>query len=228
MKFKSPVYSSASGSIAGLTYSHNRGGLYTRARAIPVNSSTQFQQNVRNQVASMAARWNSVLTAAQRNAWETYALNTPMTDSLGDPRNIGGLAHYVRSNAIRAAFGQTIIDAGPTTYGLALLSTITAVGDVSDQDFDVTYVNTDVWAGAVGGKLFVFQSRPQNQSINYFKGPYRFLGVVSGAAVPPTPPAAMVAAFTFALTQKVFLYGRASNADGRLSAPFRISATIQA
>jgi hypothetical protein len=228
VKFKSPVYSQASGSIAGITYSHNRGGLYTRARAIPVNSQTQQQQTVRNFVSTLTALWTNTLTTAQRAGWETYALNTNMVDSLGEPRNIGGLAHYVRSNVPRLQSSKTRIDTAPSVFGLAVLSTIAAIADVSDQNFQVAFSTADEWAKAAGGHLFVFQSRPVNPGINYFKGPYRLIGAVNGNTTPPTTPATIDAVFPFTLAQKVFLYGRASEADGRLSAPFRVTAIMQA
>jgi len=43
MKFKSPILSQASGSIAGITFSHNRGGMYVRARAVPTNPGSPQQ-----------------------------------------------------------------------------------------------------------------------------------------------------------------------------------------
>lgn len=228
MKFKSLVYSSASGSAGGLTYSHNRGGMYTRARAVPVNSHTQQQQAVRNVVTLLTATWSNTLTQAQRDGWETYALNTPMTDTLGDPRNVGGLAMFVRSNTPRLQAGKTTIITAPPTSGFAVLSTISALADVSNQDLAITFVTADTWANALNGHLFVYQSRAQNQGINFFNGPYRFLGAVNGNTTPPTSPATFTAKFPFTLVNKLFVYGRASNADGKLSGIFRVQATVQA
>lgn len=228
MKFKSQVYTQASGSVGGLTYSHNAGGLYTRARAIPVNSNTVQQQAIRNIVASLTAIWVATLTAAQRAAWETYALNVPITDTLGDPRNISGLAMYVRCNTPRLQIALARVDAGPTNFTMGSISPSIMTADVSAQTLSTTYVNTDGWATAVGGALIIYQSRAENQTINYFKGPYRFAQFVLGAATPPTSPVVSAAMFPFALTNKVFFTCRGTFPDGRLSSSFRAAAIVVA
>jgi len=228
VKFKSPVYSQASGSIAGITYSHNLGGLYTRARTIPVNSQTSQQQAVRNFVSTLAARWTQTLTAAQRAGWETYALNVPITDTLGDPRTVTGLNHYIRANVPRLQIALTIIDAAPVIFSGAVLQLISMTPDASADTISVTYINTDEWANAVGGALILYGSRPVNPSVNYFKGPYRLYTFVLGAATPPSSPIISAAPFPIDTGQKVFVQGRATTADGRLSAPFRLGAIVVA
>lgn len=223
MKFKSSLLTQASGSIGGITASRNRGGMYLRARAIPVNTNTSFQQAVRNFMSLLTSRWVNTLTDLQRAAWAVYAEQTPMTDSLGESRTIPALAHYVRSNVARLQAGLTVIDAGPTVYGLPTLSAIDATIDASDGEADIAFTNTDAWATAVGGALAVKISRPQNKSINYFNGPYRFAGAILGAATPPTSPGTLTLPFPVAADQKVFLEARSMLADGRLSSPFRFS-----
>lgn len=221
MKFKSSLLTQASGSIGGLTASRNRGGMYMRARAIPVNTNTSFQQAVRNFLAILTSRWVNTLTALQREAWAVYAEQTPMTDSLGESRTIPALAHYVRSNVARLQAGLSIVDAGPTVYGLPTLSALDATVDASDGEADIVFTNTDDWATEVGGALAVAISRPQNVSINYFNGPYRFAGSVLGAVIAPTSPATLTLPFPVSLGQKVFIQARSMLADGRLSSPFR-------
>lgn len=222
MKFKSALLTQASGSVGGLTASHNRGGMYMRARSIPVNTNTSFQQTVRNFMSLLTARWVNTLTSLQREAWAVYAEQTPMTDALGESRTIPALAHYVRSNIARLQAGLAVVDPGPTQYGLPTLSAIDAVVDASDSEADISFTNTDAWATAVGGALAIAISRPQNVSINYFNGPYRFAGAILGAATPPTTPATIDLPFPVSLGQKVFLQARSMLADGRLSSPFRL------
>lgn len=98
MKFKSPVYSQVSGSIAGLTYAHNAGGLYARGRSIPSNPNSVKQQRVRAAMGSMVAYWYATLTASQRTAWNDYAANTPVTDKLGSSILLSGQNMFVRYN----------------------------------------------------------------------------------------------------------------------------------
>ena len=226
MKIASQLVTKVSGSIGGLTGSHNKGGLYFRARAVPTNPNTQFQQAVRNAVAQLSTRWGSVLTAAQRAAWKVYAENVPLVDTLGEARIIPALAMYVRSNVPRLQAGMAIVDAGPTVYQLATFSGVTAAFDATADEVDVTYVNTDDWADTTGGALLIWCSRPLAASIEYFKGPYRYTNKVLGnTATPPTSPATMTLPFPVAVGNQVALLARASNADGRLSSPFRLVGT---
>lgn len=226
MKFKSALVTQASGSIGGATFAHNRGGLYIRARSIPVNTNTSFQQTVRNLMSQLTSRWVNTLTDTQRASWSAYAELTPITDSLGEPRTIPPLAMYVRSNIARAQAGQTIIDDGPTIFGLPTLSAVSATFDATADEMDLTFVNTDTWANDDAGALAVFASRPQNPTINYFAGPYRLAGVVQGdGATPPTSPATIALPFPVAAGNKVFVQVRALDPDGRVSSPFRVGGT---
>lgn len=222
MKFKGTVIGEASGSVASMTFSHNRGGQYIRQRAVPVNSNTTFQQNVRNSMSLLTSNWLSVLTAAQRSGWDSYAAAVPISDTLGEPRNIGGVAMYCRSNIARIQAGLTRIDAAPTTFNLGSF-TNPGVGTVSASadTVGITFTNTDAWAIAAGGFMGVWLSRPQNPTINYFKGPYRFAGVILGAGTPPTSPATITAPFPFGVGHKIFIQIRVGQVDGRYSSPFR-------
>lgn len=228
MKFKSQLVTQASGSIGGFTASHNRGGLYLRARSIPVNSNTSFQQTVRNLMSQLTSRWVNTLTQAQRDAWSVYADQVLITDALGEPRKLPPLAMYCRSNIARGQAGLGIVDDGPTVYTLPTLTPLTLAVDATADEADVGYDNGDDWATADGGGLIIAISRPQNVSIGYFNGPYRFAGLVAGAATPPTSPATLALPFPVSDGNKVFMQARATLADGRLSSPFRLDALAAA
>jgi hypothetical protein len=227
VKFKSSIYTQASGSVGGLTYAHNQGGMYARARSIPVNTNTAQQQVLRNAMGTLASAWNTTLTGAQRTGWETFAANVPVVDSLGDSRTISGKAWYIKANSIRIQAGVARVDAPPTLFEMAVLSlpvfTITAAGTTASMAF----TNTDGWAGEVGGYLLVYASRAQNATRNFWNGPYRFAGKVSGAGTPPTTPATITLPFASGPTaSKQFFRVVASRADGRPSATFRIAGTV--
>ena len=223
MKIKSALITQASGSIGGLTASRNRGGMYFRARATPVNPNTPQQQVIRGFVAQLASLWASTLTAAQRLAWEYYAALVYLPDALGEDRNVGGLGMYIRSNVPRLQAALPRVDTGPTIYNLGDYTepTFTTFAAATD-DFGTTFDNTDAWANEDDSAMLILSSRPQNQTINYFKGPYRYAGKIDGDAItPPTSPATISAAFAFEAAQRIFVQARISRADGRLSTPFR-------
>jgi hypothetical protein len=170
-------------------------------------------------MAELTARWSSGLSDAERAAWDLYALNTLLPDSLGEPRNIGGIGHYIRSNVPRGQAGMGLIDAGPTTFGLAALTPPSVIADISSQNFSVTFDALDDWANETGGGLLIRMGRPVSAAINGFKGPFRFVGLIAGDdTLPPTSPEVMTPLpFPFAAGQGVWFAARATLADGRLS-----------
>lgn len=220
MKFTSALITAASGSVGGLTASRNRGGMYFRARAMPVNPSSPQQQAVRTNLSSLAAAWSDDLTQAQRNGWDTFGTNTTVVDSLGAERQISGFNHFIRSNTLRLQAGLSPVLAAPTFFtGVSFGEPTIAAWDLADQDVDISY-NPALWASQTGGALLVYMSRPQGPGIKYFRGPYRLAGVVLGnTSAPPASPQTIDLPFPVVAGQTVFGYSRAILADGRVGNP---------
>lgn len=226
MLYKSALVTAASGSIGGITASHNKGGNYLRARTIPTDPGTVQQQVVRGAVANLMARWVETLSEAQREDWKTWAINVPSINALGESRTLPANACYARCNVPRIQAGLPIIDFAPTVFDLAVLTGFTIVAvDSGAGTIDIGFDEGDAWVIADGAALLVYCSRQQNESIQYFKGPYRFAGAVLGdSATPPTSPATLTLPFPVAVDNKVFAQGRVTQADSRPSAPFRFGA----
>jgi hypothetical protein len=220
------IMTSISGSVGGVTGSHNRGGLYLRARRVPVNVNSAEQQVVRGAAGLLATAWVETLTPAQREAWETYATNVPLVGSLGDSRDVGGLPMYIRSNVARLQSGLDRQDDAPSVFDVGTF-TQPAIASLTaaTETLSLAFTNTDDWAGEVGSAMLVYASRPQNPSINSFAGPYRLAGSILGAGTPPTSPAAIVLPFPFEVGQQVFLKVNVTREDGRYSSPFRLVGT---
>jgi len=218
MKFRSAILTAQSGSIGGITGSHNRGGMYLRARAQPINPNTPAQQLARSRLALNVASWSS-LTEAERVAWNDYALANPISDALGEPRNVGGLGWFIRANSVRRQASLSQISAAPVLTGPVVLTAPAVTIALASTDV-VTYSfnNADAWAGEVGGALVVFVSRPQAPTITSFGGPFRFAGSTAGAGTPPTSPGTFTSPFPFAVGQRIFARFVAVRADGRISA----------
>jgi len=222
VKFKGTLISEASGSVGGLTFSHNRGGQYIRARAVPVNGNTSYQQAVRGWFTTAVGAWTQTLTQANRDAWAAYADAVMIPDSLGEPRKLPPLAMFVRSMVSRAQAGQAIVPVGPAELELPTFSNPTFSFAVATQKVSVGFINTDAWAGEAGGFMLVYASKPTSKSINYFKGPYRYVGKITGATpTPPTSPQLFDPPSPFTAAQKMWAYVRVLRADGRLSGTFR-------
>ncbi len=228
MKFKSALVTQASGSIGGMTAAHNKGGLYLRGRSIPTNPATAAQVAVRGFLRDLTSAWQEVLTAAQRDAWATYADNVLIPDALGEPRNIGAIDHYVRSNVPRLQAGLDRVDDGPTVFDLGSFTDPDLFAFAGDpSNLSVFFADGDAWVQETGSAMLVYTSRQQAPSINFFKGPYRFAGAINGdGSMPPTSPGGVTPPFGYALDNKAFVQIRVTRNDGRLSGVFRASTII--
>lgn len=223
MLWKGSIITAASGKMGGIVASHNAGGQYFRQYRVPTNPSSIYQEAVRNAVATLTTRWTAVVTLNQRAAWAVYAQNVSVSNPLGDTNLNSALSWYCACNVPRIQAGVSVIDAGPTVFTMANLTppvaTITAAGTTAS----LAFTNTDAWANEAGGYLLVYASRPQSPGINFFKGPYRYAGKVTGAGTPPTSPATITLPFVSGPAgSRQFFQVRAVRADGRISAPFRI------
>jgi hypothetical protein len=225
MLFKDTIAAQPSGSLGGIVFSHNRGGSYTRIRSIPTNPNTPFQQTVRSAMAALSAMWSGVLTQTQRDSWDSYALATPLINRVGDPINVGGLGMFQRTNVLvlqTAAAGGVVLLTAPTIFNLGEFSepSVQAISEATQQ-MVLNFNTADPWVGETDSNMLVFISRPQNPSIQYFKGPYRFAGSIDGdATTPPTSPATINVTFPVLEDQKIFYRVRVIRSDGRVSAEF--------
>jgi hypothetical protein len=227
MKFKSTIFAQTSGSLAGTTFSHNRGGLYTRSRSIPVNPNTTFQQAVRTTFGLLSNIWLNILTLAQRDAWDNYASLVLIPDSLGEPRNVGGIGMFQRTNTPRLQAGLARIDDAPSVFNLGDYTAPTIVSITAPTAISLAFTAADAWANATGAAMVVLASRGQNASRNFFKGPYRFAGSILGdTTTPPTSPAAITSPFPLSADQRQFIQVRVLQEDGRTSTPFRDFAVV--
>lgn len=173
MKFTSIVYGAASGSVAGLTYSRNRGGPYTRRRAIPSNPATERQGIARENLASAVASWTNMLTDIQRQAWATYAAATPTVDSLGQQVLLSGQQMYIRSFTSNAIAGQSFSADGPTVSGLG--NTPQWAGDpVVDASAQTIEGVAEIDDGSTDVVLAAYMSRPVTSSRTPAHEPRRF------------------------------------------------------
>lgn len=222
-----PTVAEIRGSQGGTTFSRNRHGQYTRQRSSPINPDSPAQVAARARFNDMATRWRDVLTPAQRLGWELYADNTSWINGVGEVTHLTGLNHYLRSNGIATLVGLAAYDAAPGTFGIPSQETRwTPSADASDGEVDIAFtfpVNVDDVAYAF------FVGRPVDPSRNFYAGPWRYLGVILGnATTPPTSPETFTCPFAMAADQKLNLYCRRLDIDGRLTEPFRKTATVVA
>jgi hypothetical protein len=224
-----PMISGVSGSIGGVTFANNRGGQYARQRRSPVNPNTGLQQARRSVFADLTSDWYDTLTNPQRLSWDLYASNVPLINSLGQPRNVGGLGMFIRTNSLRAIAGLPLLAEAPSVFNTGVMTApvVTALNAATDQ-VTFTITNTDPWATETGGALIVQQGRPVNDSVNFYKSPFAVLGVVLGnTGTPPTTSQTLTLNTGLGVGQRVFFRFRAILADGRVTPEaitFRVAA----
>lgn len=131
---------------------------------------------------------------------------------------------YIRSNVPRIQSVTGRVDDAPTVFNLGEFSSPPITIDSLEDNIGVEFLSADDWASETGSYMLVYCSRPQNPSITYFKGPYRYCGKIVGVdGVPPLSPVNLPTPFNYEVGQRGFAMIRVTRVDGRLSAPFRDS-----
>ena len=84
-----------SGSYAGITSSHNRAGQYVRNRRAPTQPIGTGRRAFVRAAFGSASSGYAGLTAAQQDAWTSFAASHPITDALGQSITLTGHQMYV-------------------------------------------------------------------------------------------------------------------------------------
>lgn len=230
MKFLETFAKSMSGSIGGITASHNRFGSYLRGRTIGVNPNSDRQQLVRSIFAALSHDWSNLLTPANRAAWNLYASNVAFKDALGQDIYLTGYNHFIRTNTVALLAAVPQVNGGPTIFTLADQDpAMTPTVDEAQQEISVVFDDTMAWLDEDGACMQISMSRPANVGIIYIPPVSRVAGYILGnGTTPPTTPATMDVPFPVAETNRVIVTGRILMADGRLSGEFQKSTDVTA
>lgn len=233
MKWRGPFGGgAASGAAGAMVASHARGTQYLRARTVPVNTRTSFQETVRNAVKALTSLWQN-LTEEQRGAWTNYGLNVTTTNALGDAFHASGINWFVGNNTPRVQAGlaatldgPVIFDRGNPNWSEILPETIIEEDGTTGT---LTLASTIAGNNAADGALLLYVSRPFSPGIRSFNGPTQLAGVFPSNASGNI----LAASYTFSSpfvasgvsgsdsgNQMMFVL-RLDRGDGRLSSKFR-------
>jgi len=98
----------------GLNVSQNsRNGLVSRALVIPTNPQTDAQMRVRSFLRSVASKWSSTLTQAQRDAWTAEAVQHQSKGRMGQSGPLTGFQLYAKINCSLLIIGGDVVSAPP-------------------------------------------------------------------------------------------------------------------
>ena len=219
MKIKSSLITQAAGSLGGLTAQNSRSGIVLKGRGIPTKSTSPDAQASRGVFRFLSGRWTSGLTEAQREGWRTYSAQVLRLNKLGDQREIGAKAQFIRSNSPRMRGGAVVVDDAPANFTLDFPPTISAASAGSGaQTITLVYSTSDPWRAEDGAGLFLTlgNSHIRSRAANRFSR--RFMAFIPGSSSSPPPGFLITAApWYIQLNTKVAVFARQCRADGRLS-----------
>lgn len=215
-----PMATHISGSVGGTTYSHNRYGLYSRRRAIPVTATSSYAVNAKTRLSNRSQAWQG-LTAAQRLAWREWAADHPVIDALGQQQLLTGHAAYVALNTRIDAMGGTAITDPPIIAAPPGLTSLVQDADIGAGDTDLTFTATPL---AAGDYLWIKSAVIDSAGINYVENKLRFIGVSAAAQASPFSHQSLVEARFGTLIVGQYLHVEVSVFDvstGLLSQPLK-------
>lgn len=177
-----PIVSEISGSMGGTVFSHNRGGAYIRARVTPVNPNTVPQQRVRSRLNSIAKQWAQLNFGIQQ-AWRQFALNHPITNALGDPKILSGIAMYTKVNLVLLNIGEARLDTPPPNANVDALISVGQTLESVGQTITITASDPDpIPANTV---LEIQMSRAVSLGLLFVGNITRFQATLAAGAVYP-------------------------------------------
>lgn len=158
--------------LNGNVFSKNRYGAYIRTKVTPVNPQTSYQQNQRQQLASLSSQWRG-LTQAQRDAWLTATANFPRTDIFGNTKILAGNVLFVALNKNLLNAGEATIDDAPSPVSIPeiQISDLTAAAGTPALSFTV-----DPATLPADTALFIKATGNVGPGKKYVKNMLRFIG----------------------------------------------------
>jgi len=164
------------GTIAGQTFSRNKGGSYVRQKVSGTQPQTARQTAQRSILSQVSIAWANT-EATTRALWYAYAENNPVLDVFGDALKLNGAAAFAKLNAVRVTCGQAIIATPPVAEApaastLDILQGTTAEGIVTQWN--------DSLPATTGIMFFAWITEPNQGALP--KSKLRFVGFKPGVA----------------------------------------------
>lgn len=171
------------GSVGGVTFQHNHYGPFARLRTIPTDTITDSRIEQRARLSVFSVWWSTVLTDAQRLAWNTLGAATTWQNGLGEDYNPTGQALYVRANAIMdyKSWAYTAVapdDADEADPGLTLAY-------VAPDRIKIT--NYGTLADPPDGRIVIWFSEEQSPGRYQWSGPWTYRGGTILSTLPGPP-----------------------------------------
>lgn len=176
-KILSQVDTVRRGSVGGVTYTANSySAIIARARVVPVNPQTKWQNGLRGAFKASSDRYRDLLTAQEREDWKFAATNFPYSGPLGTyyipGRNLFIAAKTYRAFVVSQALFPTLLDLDTILLagGWFFSGTVNVVPPSdAGTGFDIQFVRLQPGVNAVSTAQI---SPAQLPTVNYFTGPF--------------------------------------------------------
>lgn len=212
MLYSGSFITRGSGAVGEVVASHNRGGQYLRQRVAGTDPNTSAQQTVRGYMATASSRYSTILTATQIEAWRYYAASSPRVNALGADFWLTAQQQYIRTNVIRQILGLSLLDAAPQMPGYPPLPIISAVDVTLTGSPGPVDVTVDFDEAPESGHYAVWVGPSRTAAVNWFRGPWRYLGKTATDQLSATSPTS-----DYGSGSRLWIYARAVAADGAVS-----------
>lgn len=163
------------GSVGGLTYTKNQyAGIIMKRRMPPTNPNTLLQSEMRSVMSQVNYQWSNLLTQTERDDWDLYAMNTPLSGPIGE-YNISGrlffiagrsLAQYLKNRFSLVGAVSNTAPTSPGLLGISAFSVVSATGPATGIDVSFSNLATE------GVGFLVNVSAPYNASRQIAHGPW--------------------------------------------------------
>lgn len=178
------IVTGARNSVAGMTFSQNKGGGYIKAKPIPTNPRSAAQQLVRANFALNSKAWSGSLTDAQRAAWTLFAANNPYNNVFGQSKQLSGIAMYMKLSQVLAQIGEATSPDAPSDLSVPVLVTPT------DVEFNwaaglltALTISTPVQAVVADAAFYIFATRPLPAGKQAGVSDYRYVTSIAQVAM---------------------------------------------
>lgn len=108
----------------GVVFTRGRAGIFARSYIEPLYTNSTEQQFVRGVFAFCVNHWQTGLTDAQREAWNTYALTLYSDTRILPTRQLSGYQAFMRVNVLIGNWGEPLLDVPPTTNAVHELTSL--------------------------------------------------------------------------------------------------------
>lgn len=205
-----------SGRIGSTIYARGPHGPYAYEFASRTDPNTTRQQSLRTWFTTAANIWK-LFTHETRTGWETYAENVAKNTILGRPNRCTGFNRFVGTYVFATQTYVSMTANAPTVFTLGRLG-VPLFFPWAGVYILLAFDPTDDWIHDSNAGFSLYCSPPQPDTVNYYRGPYRWAGnalaPISGPPyfalfIPPWVP--------WNRPTNLFVRMRAIEADNRLS-----------